>query len=809
MKITPASLTVDKRVTCYHCGEVCPPVPVNEDGHDFCCEGCHLVYDLLKQNDLCSYYDISKAPGRAAEDAEKNAVYASLDEPEVRSRMLRFEDEKTARVVFHVPSMHCSSCIWLLEHLYRMETGILSSTVNFPAREVSVDFDPRKIKLSRVAALFAATGYAPSISLGDLEISAKKKRFNPRVLKIGVAGFCFGNIMLLSFPEYLSLGDLHEVPALRTFFAWLSLALSIPVIAYSASEFFIFAWKAIRFRSLNIDAPVALAISVTFLRSVYEITTGSGPGYLDSMSGIVFFMLIGRYFQDRTHENLSFERDYRSYFPIAVTALKNGKEISLPVTRLKAGDRIIIRNGELVPADCILLDGNAEIDYSFVTGESEPVTKENGEKIFAGARQTSEAITLEVLKETSQSYLTQLWNNDSAGRRNVEEHKSYIDRVNRWFTLGVLLLASSASVVWLFIQPSNALNVFVSVLIVACPCTLLLASTFTNASVLHWFGKYGLYLKNSAVIEKLATASAIVFDKTGTITEGNEGSTAYEGKPLSAEETAALALLASQSGHPLSRRIAAVLKKGNGRITGYSDHKGKGISGNIGGRFYMIGSADFIGEKKEAKTAEAWIAIDGKVKGKFVFRNRYRAGLAEIISALTEKFSTELLSGDNEAERENLQPVFGNEMRFNQSPAEKLERIRVLQDEGKKVIMVGDGLNDAGALLRADAGIAVSDSMNNYFPACDAILDGKSFARLPLLLRYSRIARRIIIVTFLFSVIYNIAGIYFSVRGELSPVIAAVLMPASSLSVILITTLSSRISAKRLFGAADGNHTAV
>ena len=274
---------------CFHCGDTCDDHPVNFDGHVFCCEGCRLVYGLLKENNLCNYYEISGAPGHAAEDEKKRAAYSSLDDPAVRSKIVKFEDEAISRVTFHIPVMHCSSCIWLLEHLHKLKPGIISSEVNFPRREVTVDFEHEKVKLSEVAALLSSAGYAPAISLGDLELNEKRKRFNPKVLKIGVAGFCFGNIMLLSFPDYLSSGALQELPHLRQFFGWLSLALALPVVLYSASGFFTSAWKAIRFRSLNIDAPIALAVAVTFIRSVAEITTGTGTGYLDSMSGIVFF----------------------------------------------------------------------------------------------------------------------------------------------------------------------------------------------------------------------------------------------------------------------------------------------------------------------------------------------------------------------------------------------------------------------------------------------------------------------------------------------------------------------------------------
>lgn len=799
MELSPSSLRVDQQVACYHCGDPCPPAPIKADGHDFCCEGCRLVYDLLKENNLCNYYDLSQAPGKSALTKEKQAAYASLDDPEVRVKLVRFEDGSISRVTFSTPSMHCSSCIWLLENLHRLNPAVVSSTVNFPRKEVTVDFETQKVKLSEVAALMASTGYAPAISLGDLELRQKKKQFNARVIKIGVAGFCFGNIMLLSFPDYLSLGDLQELPQLRTFFGWLSLALALPVLLYSASDFFVSAWKTIRYRALNIDAPIALAIAVTFSRSVYEIISGTGPGYLDSMSGIVFFMLLGRYFQDRTYESIAFDRDYRSYFPIAVTVLRESKEEVVPVTKLETGDRILIRGGELIPADAILRSESASIDYSFVSGEAAPVTKKKGETIFAGARQTTGAIELEVTKPTSQSYLTQLWNQDAGSRRRENERKTYVDSINRYFSAAVLGVAALAGIVWLFIDPSKSLNALTAVLIVVCPCTLLLAATFTEGSVLRWLGRNRFYLKNAAVIEQLATADTIVFDKTGTITSA-DSSVVFEGGNLSAAEREAVAALAYQSGHPLSRRIAVSLEKNIPalRVSNVREVTGKGISATIDGHEFLLGSQSFAGTEQEANaTTGAWLAIDGRVRGKFSVQTSYRSSLENVIAELKKHYHLELLSGDTDAAKESLRPLFGGHMHFNQLPHDKLEHIRALQQSGKKVIMVGDGLNDAGALLQADAGIAVSDNMNNYFPACDAILDGEKFKKLSSLLAFTRVARRVITISFVLSVLYNLVGIFFSVRGEMSPLVAAILMPASSFSVILLTTLSVRYGAMR------------
>lgn len=756
---------------------------------------------MLAENGMCSYYAISDSPGtRNSENKNDVSQYPVLDLPEVREKFIQFEDAQLTRVTFHIPTMHCSSCIWLLEHLSRLNTGVISSLVNFPEKEVTIDFHPGEILLSEIASLLSRIGYAPSISMDGSDVRRNKEKFNPRTLKIGIAGFCFGNIMLLSFPEYLGAGELTELPQLKFVFAWLSLVLSLPVLFYCASEFFVSAFKAIRIRTLNIDAPIALAVAVTFSRSVYEITVGGGTSYLDSMSGIVFFMLIARYFQDRVYENITFDRDYKSYFPIAVTVVKNGAETNVPVAQLKTGDRILIRNNELIPADAVLLSLRAYIDYSFVTGEAQPVRKVKGEKIFAGARQTEGSCELEVVNSTSQSYLTQLWNNDAISRGKREVRTTYIDHINKWFTLSVLSLASISAIIWMFRDFSTALDVFTAVLIVACPCTLLIASSFTNGSVLRWLGINKFYLKNADVIERLASADTIVFDKTGTITVQESVNVNFEGDALSASELEAVSNLAGQSAHPLSRKIVSLLpaRKESCTISNVSEVSGKGISATINEHHYILGSSVFAGVSgNQAGTTEVWLAIDNKVRGRFVFENKYRQGFDKLAEKLRSHYRLELLSGDNDSQRQPLKAVFGNNMMFNMSPFDKLHHIQRLQQEGRKVIMIGDGLNDAGALMQADAGIAVSDNLNNYFPACDAIIDGTMLNRIDRMLSFSRAARKVLIVTFIISVIYNLIGIYFSIMGELSPLVAAILMPASTFTVIGLTTILVRITAFR------------
>jgi Cu+-exporting ATPase len=551
----------------------------------------------------------------------------------------------------------------------------------------------------------------------------------------------------------------------------------------------------LRQKFLNIDAPIALAIVITFSRSVYEILSHTGAGYLDSMSGIVFFMLLGRYFQDITYDTLSFERDYTSYFPLGVSVInENGSESQIPVSKLKIGDRIKIHHGELIPADSILFLGKASIDYSFVTGESIPVEKTIGEIVYAGGKQTQGAIELEVIKEVAQSYLTQLWNNDSFKENADEKKKSFIHNLSTWFTYILFTIAIITGVYWWINNPSNVLNSITAILIVACPCALLLSATFTNGNILRYMGRSRLYFKNANAVERMSEADTIVFDKTGTITYQQEAKINYQGNKLTSEEEQHIKNLAQQSNHPLSKAIAMALPEVKKLpVFKYKEEKGRGVRAIINDNEIKLGSAIFIGVKddlNETNGSRVWVSVNDVPKGCFYIENPYRKDLQQTIKALKNKDSLFLLSGDNESERNNLHKMFGDKvlLKFNQKPEDKLNFIKQLQSHNKKVIMFGDGLNDAGALKESYVGVSITDNMNNFTPACDAILNGESFGKIPAFLKYSKQSNKIVIGSFIVSILYNIVGLSFAVQGTLEPVIAAILMPVSSISIVLFTS---------------------
>lgn len=791
---------VKTKTVCYHCGESCDNETIHIEYKYFCCQGCKTVYEILNKVELCNYYSITEHPGLNQKTQIRSDKFTFLDDEQIKLKLVHFKDAAKSHVTFYLPQMHCSSCIWLLENLTKLDKNIARSQVNFLKKEISIVFDHKNTSLRKVAELLTSIGYEPHLSLNDISEKKVKKYDKSRIYKIGIVGFCFGNIMLLSFPEYFSLGRIEE-KELKLLFSYLILLLSLPVFFYGASEFFISAWKSIRQKFLNIDAPIALAIVITFARSVFEIVTDTGAGYLDSMTGIVFFMLLGRFFQNKTYNTLSFSRDYTSYFPLSVTVMRDDeREQQIPVSDLKIGQRIKVRSEEIIPADCILFFGNAKIDYSFVSGESLPVEKNIGEIIYAGGKQLGGAIEMEVVKDVSQSYLTQLWNNE-AFQKQEEKGVSYIHNTSKYFTVVLLFIAALTGIYWMVNGPAHFWNSVTSILIVACPCALLLSSTFTNGNMLRVLQKFGFYARNANVIEQVAQADAIVFDKTGTITRQERSTFFYEGIKLSFENEQLLRSLASHSAHPFSKAIVQALPVSKLlQVKSFKVKPGFGIEGDVFGNHVVIGSSVYVKEEKTdyEDGSKVYLKINGDVLGCFTIKTRYRYGLTSLFGSLKKGYRLSLLSGDNNSEQSKLKENFNSNLLFNQTPQNKLDYISNLQKEGHKVIMVGDGLNDAGALQQSNVGIAITDDINNFSPACDVIMSGKSFSYFDLLLNYCKYNKIIINTSFVISILYNIIGLYFAVQDKLQPVIAAILMPISSVTIVLFTTGMSSLFAYKL-----------
>lgn len=760
----------------------------------FCCYGCLTVFEILSANGLGDFYKLSDNAGVRVQAKTREGQYKYLDEPAVFERLINFTDRKVTRVTFHIPAIHCIACVWLLENLFRIKAGLGQSQVNFPRKEVSLSFDSATVQLSEVVALLASLGYEPELKFSDLDNRSKRPVSRRLWLQMGIAGFAFGNIMLFSISSYLGL-DSFSGPGFKKLVGYLSLLLATPVVVYSAMDYWRTSWISLRQKLLTIDVPIAAGILAIYAQSVYEVLSGAGEGYFDSLCGLIFFLLCGRLFQQKTYDRLAFDRDYKSFFPLSATRLAGSREESVGLAQIQQGDRLRVRNGELVPADARLVEGSALIDYSFVTGESEPVEKHAGDHLYAGGRQIGGAIEIETVKAVSQSYLTSLWNQEAFRKDAGETLATLTNKYSERFTRIVIVIALGSALFWAFKNPAISLKAFTSVLIVACPCALALAAPFTLGTAIRALGNRGIFVKSPDVIETLAEVDTVIFDKTGTLTAAGAGSISFEGPPLNEDEEIWAKSLARQSTHPNAVRICESIatNRAPAPVRSFMEMPGCGIEGNVAGREVWMGSAAWLASRGVAvpsvgKTlgSVVHLALDGAYRGRYTLASALRPDTAALIRSLMTTHKVALLSGDNEAERQTFTNIFGagDHLHFHKSPIEKLAFVRQLQGAGGTVMMVGDGLNDAGAIKQSDVGVAVVEKISAFSPASDIISAAGAVPKLGAMLAFARNSVRIVRISFTISAAYNVVGVAIAASGMLSPIVCAILMPVSSVTVV-------------------------
>lgn len=804
--MNPSEILVESPV-CFHCGEVCKEEPIQYDDKQFCCSGCEKVYELLQDKDLMEYYTCDVNPGISP----SNHQFEFLNHPNFRNQLIQFSNQSFTKVQFYLPSIHCRSCLYLLENLPKINEGILKSQLNFGKKEITIWFKEQAISLPEVANLLSKIGYEPLIHPEDETLEQRKSiQIDKRLLlKLGIAGFCTGNIMLFSFPEYLGLED----AGLEQWFGYLNLFLGTISVFYAGSDYFSNVWSHLKLKKMTIEAPVLLGILVGYSRSVFEILSQQGAGYMDSVTGLVFFLLIGKWFQQKSFDFLSFNRNYTSYFPLTISKKIRGQELQFPLSEIAVGDRIIIRNQEIIPADAVLIIGDCKVDYSFVTGESDLLPIGVGNTVFAGGKQVGELIELEVIKDLKHSHLTQLWEQDTFKNslHKAENWENFANTAGKYFTIGLFILAIATGSYWYFQHADLWQNAVISVLIIACPCALAISYPFALGHAMRWMSNFQFYFKNVQALERLAEIDTIVFDKTGTLTLHKEQvPSVHFSRGLTALEWNQLYSLSFQSNHPLSRQLRKYAEQLGYHqlesIENYAEIPGKGVEGVFSDVQVKIGSNKYVGATVEAANnyyhseSRLYVKIKGEYIGYLDFPWQNREGIEPMLHHLYQNKELFLLSGDKQQHGHSLLDWFhdASHMKFEMSPMDKLQFIKDLQAKGKKVAMVGDGLNDAGALAEAHVGIAVSENHLQFTPASDAILRADQLKHLGKFIAFSEYGMKVIKYSFMLSIVYNLIGLSFAVQGNLSPMVAAILMPVNSLSMLLIATIGINWKGKKL-----------
>ena len=771
--------------SCYHCGDNILGKAILHQGHSFCCHGCVSVFTLLDAQGMCTFYDEPKS--QPLSKAPKTEKYAFLEEVQNTLPFIQFASEEYNIVSFRSPHIQCASCVYLLEKLPQLQSGILQSQVNFSQQTITLHYQPHQISFRSLVEWLTTIGYEPILDPETSSSEQWKNQKKQHLIAIGVAGFCFANIMLLSFPEYLDL-DMTDAPNMTLLFRYLNLFLSLPALFWGARSFFIKTIQGLRLRTLPIDAPLVLSLLITFGRSVYEVISGYGGGYFDSMTGIIFFMQLGKYFQEATQHRLHFGRTYQSFFPISCQVVKENNTQWKMLAQLERGDTVIVHGYEMIPCDSILISDHALIDYSFVTGESKPTAVSQGQGLYAGGKLLGPSIQIEINAPVSQSYLTSLWNH----QKKTSEKTPTLTWVDQWaqhFTWFLLLLSVISGLYWWTLDPYRAMHAMSTILIVACPCALLLSATFTQGAVLMHLYQVGCYVKNNRVLHQLAQIDHLAWDKTGTLTSKEAQATWV--KPAPPSHYPNIVALCSQSVHPLSQSVVRALRHEVDDLPSlehFREHIGLGIEGMVKGLHYQIGSAAFTSHPD--RTSSVVINANGECIGTFSMTHPIRLHMAETLHTLAADYSLSVISGDPLPTSPEIRAMIPEEcpVFHGLSPQEKKQHIMQLTEHHAAVAMIGDGLNDAGALESAAVGIAITEQSHPFSPACDVMLEAASLPLLPAILAYAKRHEQIVQWSFGISLLYNLIGLGYAVNGTLHPLIAAVLMPISSITIMLFTT---------------------
>jgi len=722
-----------------------------------------------------------------------------MQNPAFEEAFVKYRDQARVQYVFLIPSIHCRACVWLLEKLPSWVEGVSWARVNLDQGLLEVEAMPREGQFVDLVRHLDRLGYSPDLHPTKNRGDGSSLELRRQWMMTGVAGFCFGNVMLFSFPEYLggeALGDGFE-----NVFRWLCLIFALPTFFYSSSSIFRSAFLSFKEWKPSVDIPIALGIIVLFVWSCTSVILGRGTPYFDSLCGLVFFLLVGRSYQRKSFTHLVFERDNHRFFPLSLSVIRKGKREAIPLSELKCSDHYFLKSGGLVPVRSHLVKGEGVFDFRMVTGETEPQLKHVEERVHAGGIQRGGEILLEAEEDLDESELVRMW---GGGEERPSRREEILDRISGVFTL-VILSLSGFTFYWHGMD-GEALHRACAILIVACPCALALSAPLTLGKAIRALADRGCFVRYGAMIETLAETDHVVFDKTGTLTHIDRMSGEWSEKPLGSSIEPLLALI-QQSGHPVAQSLKVALEdmRSNTQtspedsVEHFMEHPGKGMEAMVAGKKVRVGSRVWISGQAGSGVC---LELDGEIVGVYNPRSLLRDGILDSLESLKEDgVGLSLLSGDHNRDEELLRGYLSaEEMHFECSPEVKARKIREKVEAGKRVAMVGDGLNDSLAMKSSHLGIAVPLEDGCFAPNSDVIIQESELRRLHEFRKFCRLAVRNIWVCLTISLLYNMLGFILAFSGRISPMVCAVLMPISALTILIYSVGWTGLLAKRFFG---------
>ena len=765
-------------INCQHCATELSQS--DQTGSGFCCRECETAHGLIRGMGLESYYqrrrlDPGVPPLRPDDDAVTNHHEAYvIDEGDgVRSLHLMVEGVRSA------------ACMWLIESVLARRAGVVSAQLNLSARRLVLKWRAAEADADSLAAAVTVLGYrlAP---FDPAVLDGADKRHEKELLRaLAVAGFAAANVMLLSIAVWAGY-EQGMGPATRNFLYWLSALIALPAIAYAGIPFFRSAWTALKTGSLNMDAPIAMAVIMAPGMSLYETITGGEHAYFDSAVTLLFFLLISRYLDCRSRGRACSAAEHLVALNAAAVTVAgpSGKRTLMPPSKVTKGMTVLVCAGERIGVDGTVVGGDSTADVSLISGESLPAVVARGDRVFAGAINLSNPLRIKVEAAGGQTLLAEIVRIMEAAEKHKTRYVVLADRIAAIYGPAVHVAALATFVGWMAVGAGwhQAMMIAMSVVIITCPCALGLAVPAVQVAASGRLFRGGVLIKSATALERLAEVDTIAFDKTGTLTSGRLE--LMEAQSMDTEDLSLGASLAAASRHPLARalvRAAPTTEAAEGVV----EEPGKGLTlGDV-----RLGSRDWCGVKDgpEDTNAELWLSPPGRKAVRFAFEDRLRTDAGRVVAGLKDHgYRVEVISGDRASVVESTAAGLGiKEWRAALAPGDKCRRLEDLSREGRRVLMVGDGLNDAPALAAAHASLSPSTALDVSQTAADAVFQGERLQPVAETLKVARRAATLVRQNLAFSFVYNAATVPLAVAGLVTPLIAAVAMSASSLVVVV------------------------
>ncbi len=812
-------LPVTTESVCFHCVQ---PVEqsdaieaaVSGTSRLFCCHGCRSVCEAIYSAGLDGFYKRVQPGERLAPPPELPVGLTTFDLDEVQEEFVDgLAEERSINLL--VEGIHCAACVWLIENSLRAQQGVLEARVNLTGKRLKVRWNNAQLPLSSLLAMLGQLGYAATPFDPDSAELSLQRANRELLYRMAFAGFAMMNLMWISIALY-SGADKGEF---RSLFHWVGFCLAAPTLIYSGLPFYRGAWAGIRNRHPSMDLPIAIGASATFAYSVYVTVSGSGIGevYYDTVVNFLFVILLGRYLEavSRKQAVTSTQRLF-DLQPKVATVLRVSGEVVVPIRSVKLGEKVLVRPGERIAVDGVVVRGSSLVDEAMLTGESEPVSRAAGALVCAGTINGNGALEIEVTGTLSQTALGRIIQLVEDAQSSKAPIQCTADRIVPWFVLMTLALASGTFVYWFSAGFESALLAATAVLIITCPCAFGLATPMSIAVATGQGARHGILIKNGEVLELLSSVDHVVFDKTGTLTEGVISVASIttpslrwaRGEDVSEETTAILSLCAAverQSEHPLADalvKLADELALSCLAAEGFESRPGAGVRARVQGRQVVVGNRAWlrtngielnvrldstVAEYDSAGQGVVFCAVDGHEVAVIAMEDRLRDGAAELVRALCkEGLGVTLLSGDRLATAQGVASRLGADIEViaEVMPEDKDRVIGNLQGLGRKVAMVGDGINDAPALIRADVGVALGSGTDVSIASADIVLISSELEKVFLVRKLARRTLSTIRQNIALSITYNIIMVPLAMAAVVTPLVAAITMPISSLLVI-------------------------